>query len=91
MQDRHYRVCNLCEAMCGITVTIGPSQDDNAGNIVIKPDAADPFSRGSMCPKAPALAALHTDPDRLRFPVKKVGDDWQIAVVHGAFNAEGHH
>ena len=22
---------------------------------------------------------------------KKVGDDWQIAVVHGAFNTEGHH
>ena len=71
--------------MCGITVTIGPSQDDNAGNIVIKPDAADPFSRGSMCPKAPALAALHTDPDRLRFPVKKVGDDWQQIDWEEAF------
>ena len=22
---------------------------------------------------------------------KRVGDDWQIAVVHGAVNAEGHH
>ena len=22
---------------------------------------------------------------------EKVGDDWQIVVVHGAFNAEGHH
>lgn len=22
---------------------------------------------------------------------KRVGDGWQIAVVHGAFNAEGHH
>ena len=22
---------------------------------------------------------------------KRVGDDWQIAVVHGAFNTEGHH
>lgn len=22
---------------------------------------------------------------------KRVGDEWQIAVVHGAFNAEGHH
>ena len=22
---------------------------------------------------------------------KRVGDDWQIAVVHGAINAEGHH
>ena len=22
---------------------------------------------------------------------KRVGDDWQMVVVHGAFNAEGHH
>ena len=30
-----------------------------------------------MCPKAPALATLQNDPDRLRYPVKKVGDDWR--------------
>ncbi len=66
-----FRVCNLCEAMCGIAVTV------DGDKITVKPDADDPFSKGSMCPKAPALSALHTDPDRLRYPVKKVGDDWE--------------
>ena len=67
----HFRVCNLCEAMCGISVTV------DGDKIAIKPDPNDPFSKGSMCPKAPALATLHNDPDRLRYPVKKVGGDWQ--------------
>ncbi|MEP5762304.1 MAG: molybdopterin-dependent oxidoreductase [Litoreibacter sp.] len=70
-EKTHFRVCNLCEAMCGIAVDI------DGEKITVKPDANDPFSKGSMCPKAPALAALQTDPDRLRYPVKKVGDDWQ--------------
>jgi NADPH-dependent sulfite reductase flavoprotein alpha-component len=57
--------------MCGIAVHV------DGEKIIIKPDPDDPFSKGSMCPKAPALAALHTDPDRLRYPVKKVDGDWQ--------------
>ena len=72
MRDEpHFRVCNLCEAMCGISVTV------DGDRLAIKPDPEDPFSKGSMCPKAPALATLHNDPDRLRYPVKKVGDDWE--------------
>src|SRR5690606_3686959 len=35
----------------------------------IRGDEHDPFSRGYICPKASALADLHTDPDRLRRPV----------------------
>ncbi len=57
--------------MCGIAVTVEGDKID------VKPDPKDPFSKGSMCPKAPALGALHNDPDRLRYPVKKVGDSWQ--------------
>ena len=72
----HYRVCNLCEAMCGIQVMQRESAASAGVDIVIKPDLQDPFSKGSMCPKAPALAALHTDPSRLRKPVKRVGEDW---------------
>ena len=37
----------------------------------IRGDADDPFSRGHMCAKAPALADVHEDPDRLRRPVKR--------------------
>ena len=75
-QEKHYRVCNLCEAMCGIQVSLNNTAETGELGIVIKPDAKDPFSKGSMCPKAPALAALHTDPSRLRKPVKRVDRDW---------------
>lgn len=73
----HYRVCNYCEAMCGVTVSYDPLADNDARKIKITPDKNDPFSKGSMCPKAAALGAIHYDPSRLKRPVKRVGDDWQ--------------
>lgn len=72
----HYRVCNFCEAMCGIEVQIAHKENSDQPEIIVKPDKNDPFSKGSMCPKAPILSALQTDPDRLRYPVKRVGKDW---------------
>ena len=65
--------CNLCEAICGLELTIedrpeGPKVTSIRGN----PD--DPLSRGHICPKGVALADIHEDPDRLRRPVKRVGD-----------------
>ncbi|CAN5619878.1 molybdopterin oxidoreductase family protein [soil metagenome] len=69
-------VCNLCEAICGLVFTLedspqGPRITDVRGN----PD--DPLSRGHICPKAVALQDVHEDPDRLRKPVRRVGDTWQ--------------
>ncbi|WP_426165024.1 molybdopterin-dependent oxidoreductase [Sandarakinorhabdus sp. DWP1-3-1] len=68
----HFRTCHICEANCGIVV-------ETAGRTVlsIKGDAENPLSRGHICPKATAIADLESDPDRLRTPVKRVGDDWQ--------------
>ncbi len=77
LSEKHFRVCNLCEAMCGIAVSVESNGGEQSDRIIVKPDPADPFSKGSMCPKAPALAALHVDPDRLRYPVKKTGDSWK--------------
>lgn len=45
----HFRACNLCEAICGLEITLEGGQV--AG---IKGDQADPFSRGHICPKAVA-------------------------------------
>jgi len=75
-RNTHYRVCNFCEAMCGLEVTYPDKENPSETEIVIKPDKQDPFSKGSMCPKAAALSALHTDPSKLRHPVKRVGDQW---------------
>ena len=43
--------------------------------ISIRGDDDDPFSQGYICPKGTALADLHHDPDRLRQPVVRDGDD----------------
>ncbi|WP_307833462.1 molybdopterin-dependent oxidoreductase [Pimelobacter simplex] len=61
-------VCNLCEATCGLLLTIeGGAVTGVRGN----PD--DPLSRGHICPKGVAIGDVHADPDRLRRPVRRVG------------------
>jgi anaerobic selenocysteine-containing dehydrogenase len=61
-------VCNLCEAICGLELTI---ENDRVVSIRGNPD--DPLSRGYICPKGVSLADVHADPDRLRRPVRRVG------------------
>ncbi|GAA3558711.1 molybdopterin oxidoreductase family protein [Marinobacter xestospongiae] len=68
----HHRTCHLCEAMCGITITVREGQIDS-----IQGDPQDPLSRGYICPKAVALQDLHNDPERLRQPVRRTADGWQ--------------
>jgi len=67
----HYRACHLCEAICGLEIK---TQGDEI--LSIKGDKQDPVSNGFICPKATAIADIHTDPDRLRKPVKKVDEQW---------------
>ena len=65
--------CNLCEAICGLELTL---TDGKVTGIRGNPD--DPLSRGYICPKGVALADVYDDPDRLRRPVRRRGDDdWE--------------
>lgn len=64
-----YRTCPLCEATCGLEITI---TDERV--VRIRGDRDDVFSKGFICPKGSALKQLHEDPDRLRTPhVKRDG------------------
>jgi anaerobic selenocysteine-containing dehydrogenase len=65
----HYRACNLCEAICGVEIRV-----EDGRVVSIRGDAADPLSRGHICPKAVALQDLETDPDRLRRPLRRRQD-----------------
>ena len=56
--------CPLCEATCGLEVTLDGEQVTR-----VKGDAEDVFSKGFLCPKGGSLGALHHDPDRLRAPL----------------------
>lgn len=73
--------CNLCEAMCGLTVEV------DGGEIgAIRGDADDPLSRGHICPKAVGLRDIFADPDRLRRPVVRDGDGWREVSWEEAFD-----
>lgn len=72
MGTQHPRTCHLCEAMCGLLVTVEEGRVTD-----IRPDVNDPFSRGHMCPKGYALKELHEDPDRLRAPMRRTAAGWR--------------
>lgn len=78
------RQCQLCEAHCGILVT---ATDDRVTRI--EGDPEDVLSKGYICPKATALADLHHDPDRLRAPMKRVGDGFEECSWDEAFALVG--
>ena len=80
MTKVHHRTCHICEANCGILVEM-----DGRKVVSIKGDPNNALSRGHICPKATAIADLQDDPDRLRSPVKRMGDGWQEITWDTAF------
>ncbi len=69
--DVRYRACNLCEAICGLKISL-----ENGRIVDLRGDPDDPLSHGAICPKAMGLLDLHDDPDRLKHPVRRVDDTW---------------
>ncbi len=59
--------CNLCEAICGLELTLTDGEVTG-----IRGNPEDPLSRGYICPKGVALADVYDDPDRLRRPIRRV-------------------
>lgn len=80
----HLSQCTLCEAHCGIHVTV---TDDQVSRIEGNPD--DVLSKGYICPKATAMGGLHHDPDRLRSPMRRVGDSFEPVSWAEAFTEIG--
>ena len=76
----HARTCHICEANCGVIMTV---TDGEVTSVKGNPDHV--LSEGYICPKATAIPDIQNDPDRLRKPIKKVGDDWQEISWEMAF------
>ena len=64
MSSTALRICPLCEATCGLVLTI-----DDGRVTAARGDHDDVFSRGYICPKGASFAELDNDPDRLRVPL----------------------
>ncbi|MFI6474593.1 molybdopterin oxidoreductase family protein [Streptomyces sp. NPDC050516] len=58
------RICPLCEATCGLSLTIEGSRVTGA-----RGDADDVFSQGFICPKGASFGEIDADPDRLTGPL----------------------
>ena len=59
-----YRTCPLCEATCGLELTL---EGDRV--VKVKGDSEDVFSKGFICPKGASFGKLAEDPDRLTTPM----------------------
>jgi anaerobic selenocysteine-containing dehydrogenase len=76
------RICPLCEATCGLTLTIEGTRVTHA-----RGDRDDVFSRGFICPKGASFGAVDSDPDRLRTPLVRRDGELCEATWEEAFDA----
>ena len=76
----HLRTCPLCEAMCGLEIQ---TKGDRVTRV--RGDRADVWSKGFICPKGSALGHLHHDPDRVRAPMVRDGEQWREVSWDEAF------
>src|SRR4029450_11127143 len=79
-----YTTCPLCEATCGLELTL------ESGRITgVRGDDADVLSRGFICPKGASLGHLDADPDRLTTPRIRREGQLVAATWDDAFAAVG--
>ncbi len=64
--------CRICEATCGLRATIEGDQV-----VAIEPDRDHVVSKGYSCIKGLRYHEIHHSPDRLRVPLKRVGDRFE--------------
>ncbi|WP_031011162.1 molybdopterin oxidoreductase family protein [Streptomyces sp. NRRL F-5727] len=75
------RICPLCEATCGLVLTLDGSRVTGA-----RGDRDDVFSRGFVCPKGAAFPQVDADPDRLRTPLVRENGSLRDASWEEAFD-----
>lgn len=81
MAKIHARTCHLCEANCGILMTV---EEGKVTKVTGNPDHV--LSEGYICPKATAISDIQEDPDRLQAPMKKDGKGWREITWIQAFS-----
>ena len=82
MRTIAYRTCPLCEATCGLELHM-----EGEELALVRGDRDDVFSKGYLCPKGAALKDLVADPDRLRAPLVRRGDEYVEVTWDEAFAA----
>lgn len=68
----HKTGCVLCAQNCGLEVDV-----DNNRIVKVKPDKSNPKSEGYFCRKGMNVAFHQHNADRLKYPLKKVGNHFE--------------
>jgi anaerobic selenocysteine-containing dehydrogenase len=72
MSQKHTTFCRICEALCGLEVTV-----DGGAVRAIEPDEAHVATAGFACLKGLEQHRLYDSPDRLRWPMRRTGQRWE--------------
>jgi len=85
----HKTGCVLCAQNCGLTVEV-----ENNRIVKVKPDKSNPRSEGYFCRKGVNIAYHQHNADRLKYPLKRVGDgferiSWDQAIDEIAAKLKG--
>ncbi|MEU6984430.1 molybdopterin oxidoreductase family protein [Streptomyces sp. NPDC046324] len=75
------RICPLCEATCGLTLTLDGTRITGA-----RGDRDDVFSQGFICPKGASFGEVDADPDRLTGPLVRKDGTLQEVTWEEAFD-----
>lgn len=63
--------CRICEVLCGLEMTV-----ENNRVVKVIPNAMHIATKGFACPKGINQHHLYDSPDRLKYPMKRVGNEW---------------
>ena len=73
---RHITYCRICEALCGMAITV------EDGKITrVDADKDNVSSAGFICTKGPNMATVVYDPDRVLYPMKRTGGPGEFTRV----------
>ena len=69
--ETRHTFCRICESLCGLEVTI---EDGHLTRI--RPDDDHVATGGFACIKGISQHKLYSSPDRLRYPMRRTGEQW---------------
>jgi len=89
MRTTYKTSCVLCAQNCGLEVEV-----ENSRIVKVKPDKSNAKSEGYACRKGLSIAYHQHNADRLKYPLKRVGDrferiSWDQAIDEIALKLKG--
>jgi anaerobic selenocysteine-containing dehydrogenase len=72
MTETMHTFCRICESLCGLEVTLEDGAIER-----IRPDAEHVATGGFACIKGVKQHKLYSSPDRLMYPERRRGSDWE--------------